>query len=205
VNAPGDTVDVWPSYSPRGFVPDSTRWDLDALLRRIDGAREEIVAQFLSYGLGHGADRDSTLDQALRRAAARGVRVRLLASDWMAGRSAMADLEALAARPNVEVRLSVVPEWSGGYIPFARVEHVKAMVVDSLWTWIGTSNWEPSYFTGSRNIAVTLRNRKLALTTRRIFETSWTAPTALPVRAGVAHPPRIHGSEPPPGKTRYGE
>ena len=56
VNAPGDTVDVWPSYSPRGFVPDSTRWDLDALLRRIDGAREEIVAQFLSYGLGHGAD-----------------------------------------------------------------------------------------------------------------------------------------------------
>jgi len=33
VQSPGDTARVWPSYSPHGWIPDSTLWDRDAVVR----------------------------------------------------------------------------------------------------------------------------------------------------------------------------
>jgi phosphatidylserine/phosphatidylglycerophosphate/cardiolipin synthase-like enzyme len=205
VQAPGDTVELWPSYSPRSFIPDSTLWDRDAIVRMLGSARREVVVQLLTYSPEDRGRRDDAIDAALRRAARRGAKVRLLVSDWEADRPAMRNLESLTTEPNFEVRLSSVPEWSGGYIPFARVEHCKYAVVDSAWTWLGTSNWEPSYFHGSRNIAVTMRNRPLALEARRVFEASWIAPSAIGVRPGARYAPRVHGTAPPPGKRKYGE
>ena len=204
-NAPGDTARLWTSYSPRSFVPDTLRWDLDAVVRTIDRAQHEVVAQVLTYAIEDRNRREDGIDLALRRAAERGVRVKLLVSDWEAGRPAMKDLMSLAALPNVEVRLSVVPEWSKGYIPFARVEHCKYMEVDSTWTWVGTSNWDPGYFHTTRNIAVTIENRPIALHARRIFDASWNAKTAMAVANGQMYPERAHGEKPPPGKTSYGE
>ena len=202
--APGDTVEVWPSYSPRDFIPDSTLWDQNAIVRLLDSARREVVVQLLTYSIGGHGERDSSLDMALRRAAGRGVKVRLVVSDWEADNARIADLQALAGTPNVEARLSTVPEWSGGYIPFARVEHCKYVVVDSLWTWVGTSNWEPGYFHGSRNVAVTLRNRPIALEASKIFETSWVAPGNRMVKPGEKYERKNHGMTPPPGKSVYG-
>ena len=204
VEAPGDTALVWTSFSPGSLLPDSTAWDLDALARLLDGARHEVVAQFLSYGTGPPARRDTTLDGALRRAAARGVRVKLIVSDWEAGGHGMPDFLSLMQVPNLQAKLSRVPEWSKGYIPFARVEHCKYLVVDSLWTWVGTSNWEPSYFHATRNAALTLRNRRLALQARRIFEASWDAKSALLLQAGGTYEPRVHAETPPPGESAYG-
>jgi phosphatidylserine/phosphatidylglycerophosphate/cardiolipin synthase-like enzyme len=204
VQAPGDTVEAWPSYSPRDFIPDTTLWDRDVIVRLIDAARHEVVIQLLTYSIGGHGERDSTIDAALRRAAGRGVRVRLVVSDWEADNPRIADLQSLAGTPNVEAKLSTVPEWSGGYIPFARVEHCKYMVADSLWTWVGTSNWEPGYFQGSRNLAVTLRNRPLALEARKVFETSWTAPGTRAVKPGETYERKTHGMTPPPGKSAYG-
>ena len=80
----------------------------------------------------------------------------------------------------------------------------KYAVVDSIEVWVGTSNWEPGYFHGSRNVAVTLRNRRLALEARRVFETSWQAPGAAAVRPDEHYPPKEHGETPPPGKRKYG-
>jgi phosphatidylserine/phosphatidylglycerophosphate/cardiolipin synthase-like enzyme len=202
--ARGDTVLLWPSYSPKGFLPDSTLWDEDALVRLLDSARREIVLQLLTYSPADRATRDAALDDALRRAAARGVHVRLLISDWEKGRDAMASLQSLVQVGGVEARLGTVPEWSGGYIPFARVEHCKYVVVDSLSTWVGTANWEPSYFHGSRNLAVRLQNRPLALQARQIFETSWRSPTAEPVNPTAHYEAKIRGETPPPGKKKYG-
>lgn len=200
----GDTVAVWPSFSPLGAIPDSSLWDLTALVRLLDRARSEVVAQMLTYGSGRGADRDSTLDEALRRAAARGVKVRLLVSDWEADNARIRDLQRLAQVANVEIKLSRVPDWSGGYIPFARVEHCKYLVVDTLWTWVGTSNWEPDYFHTSRNAALTMRSRPIARQARAIFTTGWGSPTATVVRDGATYEPRIHRETPPPGMKAYG-
>jgi phosphatidylserine/phosphatidylglycerophosphate/cardiolipin synthase-like enzyme len=204
VQAAGDTVEVWPSFSPRGHIPDPSLWDLDAIVPRIDAARGEIVVQLLTYGLGRAAERDSTIDEALRRAAGRGVSVKLLVSDWEADNGRIADLQRLSQVANLEAKLSTVPEWSGGYIPFARVEHCKYMVVDTLWTWVGTSNWEPDYFHSSRNAALTMRNRLIARQARAIFETSWRSPTSQVVHADRAYAPKTHRETPPPGRSTYG-
>lgn len=205
LEARGDTVRVWPSYSPLGLIPDSTRWERDAIVRMLDAARSEIVVQSLTYASSDRRRYDDTLDRALRRAAGRGVRVRLVISDWEAGADAMRDLIALSAVPGIEIRLSVLPEWSGGYIPFARVEHCKYAVVDSSSAWIGSSNWEPAYFHASRNFAVTLENRGLALAARRVFEASWRAAAANRVSPSSHFTARIHGETPPPGHVKYGD
>ena len=64
------------------------------------------------------------------------MKVKLIVSDWVVGGRGEADLRALAATPNIEVRISQVADWSKGYIPFARVEHCKYMVTDGQWLWL---------------------------------------------------------------------
>ncbi len=200
----GAAGQVWLSASPRAQTPPSIPWDRDVLVERIAGARQEIVLQSLGYGIeSHGAS-DSTLHRSLLDAARRGVRVKFLVSDWVLGGRGEAALRALAAEPNVEVRVSRVPDWSGGYIPFARVEHCKYMVVDGAWLWLGTSNLEPSYFLTSRNLAITMRHAPLAREARGIFERGWSGPTATPFRADTKLAPRPHGEKAPEGVRVYG-
>jgi phosphatidylserine/phosphatidylglycerophosphate/cardiolipin synthase-like enzyme len=204
--APGDTARVWATFSPIGHIPDPSLSDRDAIVRLLDGARDEVVVQLRSYGNGRrgGEARDSTIDLAIRRAAGRGVKVRMVVSDWEADNARLEDLRALTGVKNVEVKLSSVPEWSGGYIPFARVQHCKFMVVDMKTLWIGTSNWEPDYFRTSRNAAMVIESRPVAIQARRVFRSSWEAPFARPLTAETKVEKRIHGEEPPPGKTAYG-
>ncbi len=204
VQAPGDTVELWPGWSPKRFIPDTTLWDRDMIVRMLDQARHEIVAQVLTYSPAGRGRRDDAIDGALRRAASRGVRVRLVVSDWETGSSGLKELQALARVPGIEVKLSTVPEWSGGYIPFARVEHCKYAVVDSLWTWVGTSNWEPSYFHGTRNVSVTMRNPALAAQAHTIFERSWLPPGAAVLDPDRTYPRKEHGETAPAGKKKYG-
>lgn len=204
VQTPGDTVLVWIGWTPRKFCPDTTWWDRDRIVGMLDAAQRTIVVQSLTYATEAYGDRDDALDQALRRAAARGVQVRLIISDWEMGTKGMSDLQALSRVPNVQVKLGTVPPWSGGYIPFGRVEHCKYAVVDSLWTWVGTSNWEPSYFSSNRNIGITMKNRPIALSASRIFEASWVAPGSQPIAPDSTYAPKIRGDEPPPGMKKYG-
>jgi len=204
VQAAGDTVEAWPSWNPARFSPDSTLWDRDAVVRAIDGAHTEIVSQSLDYDVTDRGISDGAIDGALRRAAARGVRVELLISDWQAGPDRMRALDSLSAVPGVQARLSSVPEWSRGYIPFARVEHCKYMVVDTTVAWVGTSNWDRSYFWNTRNFAVTLWNRPLAAQARAIFDASWRAPGAAPVNPDSTYLAKTRGMTPPPGQRVYG-
>jgi phosphatidylserine/phosphatidylglycerophosphate/cardiolipin synthase-like enzyme len=196
---------IWASASPRALTPASLPWDHEVVVDVVNRAQSEIVAQVLSYGVGGHGKADSTLHHALLAAAARGVQVKLVVSDWVLGGRGEDDLRALAAMPNIQVRISQVPDWTRGYIPFARVEHCKYMVADSSTLWLGTSNWDPSYFFASRNIAITVQHTPLALQARRIFETSWTAPSAVTLRAGTTLPRRTHAETPPPGAILYGE
>lgn len=201
----GREVGVRPSFSPKHFSPDSTLWDRDAIVELLDSAEREAVVQLLSYTIESYGMRDSTLDAALRRAAARGVNVRLLISDWQAdSESRMRALQDLSAVSGIDAKLSYIAEWSGGYIPFARVDHCKFMVVDGSRVWIGTSNWGPGYFETSRNVAVTIEDPELAGRVRGIFETGWSDAAAIDVSPDGEYAPRTHGEEPPSGSTLYG-
>ena len=62
---------------------------------------------------------------------------------------------------NIEVKLVTIPEWSGGFIPFARVIHAKYLVVDAEHSWLGTSNWSKDYFFKSRNVGIVVNGLAL--------------------------------------------
>jgi len=83
--------------------------------------------------------------------------VRLVVSDWTLGGNNEEALRDLV-RHGVQVKISRVPEWSRGYVSFARVEHCKYMAADGEWLWVGTSNWEPGYFLDTRNLGLTIHD-----------------------------------------------
>ena len=178
----GETVSL--VASPKGWLPDEHAWELPRLVALLDASVLGIDLQVLHYKT---KERDGTpfptLDDALRRAARRGVRVRVLVSEWSSkpGSEHRAALEALAKVPNVEVRVIVIPPWSGGAIPFARVAHAKYLVVDSTRAWVGTSNWEGDYFTKSRNVAIVAEGGKLPPRLDGIFEDGWTSSYTKPL------------------------
>ncbi len=178
----GESIGLF--VDPKGWLPDESRWDLTRLVALLDGAATSIHLQVLLYST-HNRDKSdfTTLDDAIRRAAARGVKVRLLVSHWGAnkGSDTRRAIEALASSSNVEVKVLTIPPWSGGDIPFARVAHAKYMIVDGRAAWIGTSNWEGDYFTKTRNVAIVSEGGTLAPRLDRIFDDGWTSPYAAPL------------------------
>ena len=155
-----------------------------------------MLLQFLSYS---PVSRDKTfyavLDNALRNAAVRGVEIKMLISDWEKDHPAVDHLKSLALVPNIDIKFHVIPEWSGGYISFARVDHRKYICVDSTIFWLGTSNGEKSYFHTSRNVGVVVKNRTLGTKLHDIFMKSWNGPYAEIIDPAIEYQPRFHGEK----------
>ena len=173
--AAGQPATITPVFSPRGFLPDPRSWELPRLVALIDGAQRSIHVQVLTYKT---TSRDGSafpdLDDALRRAAARGVAVELLVADWSKRRGTVEGVQALARVPGIAVRFLHVPSWSGGFVSFARVGHAKYMVVDGARSWVGTSNWEGDYFTRSRNVGIIVEGDAFAAQLERVFRDGYT-------------------------------
>lgn len=193
LTAAGDTAWAVLAASPPRALPPGVPWDLPLLIETIDAARRSADVQLLSYGVTErGGGYWDDLDAALRRAAARGVRVRMLLSNWAKRPYSVPWLQSLAAVPNVEVRFSNIPPWSGGFVPYARVEHAKLLEVDGERGWVGTSNWSRDYFEQSRNLGLFFRGAGLGAELRRWFETGWEGEHTEPVSpCGTYEPPRI--------------
>ena len=149
------------------------QWDLPLLIDLIDAAESDIRLHLLTYtpvsnGLYHPG-----LENALRRASARGVSVRIILSNWSTREHLLPYVRSLAAIPGISVKFTTIPEWSGGFIPFARVEHPKYLVSDDRACWLGTSNWTPSGFLTSRNVSVFMAGSAMANRIIEFFDTSW--------------------------------
>ena len=199
-----DTAIVTLSASPQKTTPAGIPWDLQMIVGRIAATTDTVRIQTMNYGvISHGVA-DSTLHKALIAAAQRGVPVQLLVADWTLGGAGESAIRDLAAVPNIAVRISQVPEWSGGYVPFSRVEHCKYMVTGDD-SWIGTSNWEPSYFLNTRNVALNVHNAAIAAQLRRVFWNDWSQPTAVAFTPDSKLTPRMHGMTVPAGAKSYGE
>jgi phosphatidylserine/phosphatidylglycerophosphate/cardiolipin synthase-like enzyme len=136
--------------------------------------------QLLSYSLEIEGSREkfTSIDQALRRAARRGVRVQMLVSNWNLRVPQVKSLQELARVPNIEIQFAAIPPNRGGFIPYARVIHSKVMRVDDAVSWVGTSNWGHEYFFRSRNIEVVLRLPAVARVLDEIFLSLWNGPYA---------------------------
>jgi hypothetical protein len=167
--------------SPRGLLPDERLWDLPAIVSLIDGATRSVRAQLLTYQSRGGPGGDfPELEGALRRAAARGVKVELLVSDWSKREGMVEGLQALVS-PSLDVRFFTVPRASTGFVPFARVAHAKYLVVDGARAWVGTSNWERDYFYASRNVGLVIDGGSLPARLDAFFTGNWDSPQAEPV------------------------
>jgi phosphatidylserine/phosphatidylglycerophosphate/cardiolipin synthase-like enzyme len=170
------------AYSPVNFVPKGADTEIKELLNLLDKAKHTVRGQVMTYSLEeHGSKRWADLDSAFRKAAARGVKVELVFADWGMGGKADRDIKALASTENIQVKISSLPQHSSAFIPFARVEHLKYLVIDGETAYVTTSNWGPGYYLTSRGVAVFIKGPAGAAVLEDIFGKTWAGPYALPV------------------------
>jgi phospholipase D3/4 len=146
------------SSSPEEFNPKGREHDLDAIVKLMANATRYVRIAVMDYMpttlyMPHGENYYwPPLDDAIRSAAYRGVRVELLISHWNHSRPEMTTfLRSLlqlnsafeTVQPRIAVKIFTVP--SDGTIPFARVNHNKYFVTDKA-AYVGTSNWAGDYF-----------------------------------------------------------
>jgi phosphatidylserine/phosphatidylglycerophosphate/cardiolipin synthase-like enzyme len=183
---------ITPVYSPVELAPDPRLWDLPRIVALIDGAKTSVRVQLLTYRATgrHGYFED--IENALRRAAARNVKVQLLLADWCMRKGTIEGLQALEPLANVEVKLVTIPQAAAGFVPYARVVHAKYLAVDGRAAWIGTSNWERDYFHASRNVGLVIEGGSLPRRLDEFFLDGWNGPYAKAVDPCTTYtPPRI--------------
>jgi phosphatidylserine/phosphatidylglycerophosphate/cardiolipin synthase-like enzyme len=171
-------ADAYLVASPARFNPPGVNDALATLVTLLNNARSRITVQLLSYSLEieKSGEKFTLIDQALRRAARRGVRVQMLVANWNLRHPQVESLQDLARVPNIEIKFAVIPQAGRGFIPFARVIHSKVMRIDADISWVGTSNWGHDYFFRSRNIEIILRLPAVASVLDEIFLSLWNGP-----------------------------
>ncbi|MFG6466545.1 phospholipase D-like domain-containing protein [Roseateles sp. BYS87W] len=183
--------------SPRAHNPPGVGDAEEVLPRLLAAARREVRVQLLDYApLSYAPGRRpfyAVIDNAVRAAAARGVRVKLMVSHWNTEAPAIQHLKSLAMLPEVEVRVVTLPQAQQGFIPFARVIHTKAMVIDDEVAWVGTSNWAGGYLDKSRNLEVVLRNPAMAGRLAALHEQTWASTYAQPLDVNRQYPKPAKG------------
>ncbi|MYN38453.1 phospholipase [Duganella sp. FT109W] len=181
-------------YNPAGVG--NSEAGLPALLAE---AKNEVRIQLLDYApLSYGPKGTrpyyAVIDNAVRSAANRGVKVKLMVSNWNLENPAQVYLKSLAILPNVEIRVVTLPVASTGFIPFARVIHSKTMVIDNQIAWVGTSNWSGGYMDLSRNLEVVMRNEKMAQRLAALHEQTWSSSYAQALDINKQYPKPAKGS-----------
>ena len=163
--------------SPYAWNPKTVADSESELVRLLGQAKEEVLVQTMEYlPLDRKKKFYPTIDNAIRAALARGVKVKLLVAHWSQGKPGIDYLKSLAMLPGIELKIVTIPAAKEGTIPFARVNHSKYMVVDKKLAWIGTSNWAGGYLDNARNLEVVVRDEKLATRVTELFTQIWSAP-----------------------------
>ncbi len=184
----GEPTIVQTVASPKSVLPCDDMWDLPKMIAMIEGAKKSVSFQLLNYATkNYDKTTFTELDKALTDAAARGVKVRMLVSDWSTRPKYMADLKRLAKVPNFEARMIEIPEHSMGFVAYSRTIHSKFLVVDDDKTWLGTSNWSGDYFYNSRNVGVVATGTKLNAELTQSFDRYWNSDYAIVVDPNVEY------------------
>ena len=177
--------------SPWAYDPPGVGDSQSELARLIGTAQSEVAVTLLDYSpLTFGKPRRfyPVIDNALRDAAVRGVKVKLLVSHWNTDKPAVDHLKSLSLIPGVEVRIITIPEAKEGAIPFSRTVHSKFMVVDAKTLWVGTSNWAGGYLDNSRNLEIVVKDEALAKEAADIHGQLWTSPYTAALELAKDYP-----------------
>ena len=192
----GAPLVAFPAFSPAALMPHWVSAEQPELVRMIHSAQHSLRIQVMTFS----AIRDygpkgwwAPVDAAIRDAAARGVQVRIIVADWALREPMQSYLKSLAALPGIQVRFTRLPPAPQGFIPFARVEHAKYAVVDGDRSFIGTGNWEWSYFQTTVDASVFVDGSGPARTLTQIFDRDWNGPYATALQPGTEYAePRTH-------------
>ena len=163
-------VSLYAGFSPFNATPEAFMKEENELLNMIDEAKDSMCIQVINYSL---KNKFYDIDNELRAAAERGVKIKILFADWTMKKSTEEDIKSLSKVKNIEIKISTIPEFSGGFIPYARVDHSKYMIVDNNKAMISTSNWEKGYFYDTRDAAIFLTGEKINKSLNEVFERIW--------------------------------
>jgi len=185
---------LYPAFSPAKTTPKQFASEQTEIVRLINQAAHSIHIQVMLYSTQVWPDGYwPVIDSALRRAAARGVKIQLLVANWALRKTDLPDLKSLEILPTVQVKFVTLPEYQHKFIPYSRVEHCKYMVVDGYLSWIGTGNWEPNYFTACRDMALIIHSTYLAEQLDSIFHAVWQSQYAAVLQPDKNYqPPKTH-------------
>jgi phosphatidylserine/phosphatidylglycerophosphate/cardiolipin synthase-like enzyme len=191
-----DPLIAFPAFSPPSLMPHWVSAEEPALVHMIDASQHTLSIQVMTLSAIRQYGPKGwwpQIDTALRDAAARGVQVHVIVADWALREPMQAYLKSLAVLPNITVKFSQLPLSSRGFIPYARVEHAKYAVADGRSVYIGTGNWEWSYFNNTVDASVFVQGAGPARTLQRIFDRDWNGPYVTTLDPGKDYPaPRNH-------------
>ena len=185
--------------SPQRYNPPGVGDSQLELPRLLSEAKHEVRVQLLDYApLSYGPDKTrpyyAVIDDAVRAAAARGVSIKLMVSNWNTDALELPYLKSLAVLPNVQIKIVTLPQAKQGFIPYARVIHSKTLEIDGQVAWVGTSNWLGGYLDNSRNLEVIMRSEAMAKRIGQLHEQLWDGPYAKALDVTATYP------EPHPGQ-----
>jgi phosphatidylserine/phosphatidylglycerophosphate/cardiolipin synthase-like enzyme len=153
-------------------IPDSLA-SIVSLMKRAKSSISIQVMEYTTSIYGENGAHWRSLDDAIRIAAKSGVRVQLCV-DVSDVKKAKADLKALAALPNIEVRAVTIPAWSGGPIDYARLIHSKYVVIDGgKEGWVGSENWSQGYFVDTRDVGLMVTDAQVSTQLAQVFDRVW--------------------------------
>lgn len=179
--------------SPQRYNPPGVGDSQLELPRLFAEAKKEVRVQLLDYApLSYGPDNTrpyyAVIDNAVRAAAARGVSIKLMVSNWNTDKLELPYLKSLAVLPNVQIKIVTLPEAKQGFIPYARVIHSKTMEIDGQLAWVGTSNWLGGYLDNSRNLEVVMRSETMAKRVGDLHRQLWDGPYARALNVTDEYP-----------------
>jgi len=172
-------VILYPAFSPVKFniegIMDSEETEL---LKIITNVKDSLLIQIYSYSPKNYNDETyyDIIDKALRNAATKGVRIKMLLPDWAIREKSEKFIKELSTVNNIEIKIITIPQHSEGFIPYARVDHCKYFISDNNTSWISTSNWEKSYFYNCRNATIIIDNENISSDLSKVFNDIWFGP-----------------------------
>lgn len=169
------SVKLYPAFSPNKLVNKGFAKEESELIKFIKNAKDHLYINYYSYST-KGTNKKTQylkIDNEIRKAAGRGVEVKIVFSDWAIKKDAIEQIKDLSQVKGVEIKFSTIPQHSSGFIPYSRVQHCKVMIADDDMSWISTSNLERDYFFESRNATLIIESEKVNEELEKVFMRVW--------------------------------
>jgi phosphatidylserine/phosphatidylglycerophosphate/cardiolipin synthase-like enzyme len=184
----GDSSDpliAFPAFSPPSLMPSWVTHEQPSLVQLIEASQHMLRIQVMTLSAIRQYGSKGwwpEVDAALRDAAARGVQIHIIVADWALREPMQSYLKSLAVIPGITLKFSQIPPSSKGFIPYARVEHAKYAVADDRAIYIGTGNWEWSYFNNTVDASIFVHGLGPARALTAIFDHDWDGTYVTTVR-----------------------